>query len=189
MMEGHPNQGMILFNIARCQDDLGQTTAAVVSYRLFLEQAPPAAPNRNVALERITLLQTHATDTTADDATDSTTDSTTTSPSTGGGGIHPVGPILIGVGGAALLAGAIVGAYGLAERGSVLSECDDTMCPPDVEGRAADLETLGVVADALLWPGIAIAAAGVVLTFVLTEEGSDTEVACGPMGCRVQGRF
>ena len=191
MMEGHPNQGMILFNIARCQDDLGQHAEAIASYRRFLEEAPQNAPNRNVALERITLLEARVSEAPAETAatTEATPDATATTTGGGGGGIHPVGPILIGVGGAAILAGAIIGAYGLAERGDVLSQCDGTVCPPEVEARAAELETLGIAADALLWPGIVIAAAGAVLTIVLTEDGADTEVACGPLGCNVRGRF
>ncbi|HJL19336.1 MAG TPA: tetratricopeptide repeat protein [Sandaracinaceae bacterium LLY-WYZ-13_1] len=56
LMEGHPNQGMIHFNVARAQDELGQRREAVRSYRAFLEEAPPDAPNRAVAIERITLL-------------------------------------------------------------------------------------------------------------------------------------
>lgn len=192
MMEGHPNQGMILFNIARCQDELGRAGEAVESYRRFLEEAPQDAPNRTVALERITLLEARRTDAATETTTESATtgaETTTSQPAAGGGGPHPIGPILMAVGGAALVAGAIIGGYGLAERGDVLAQCTDTSCPPEVEGRAADLETLGIAADALLWPGVAIAAAGLVLTLVLTEEGGGTEVACGPLGCSVRGTF
>jgi hypothetical protein len=104
--------------------------------------------------------------------------------------VHPIGPILLAVGGAAIVAGIIVGAYGLSERSAVLAMCSGTACSTSVQDRAASLETYANVTDALLWPGIAIAAAGAILTFTLYEDGGEAPaVACGATGCAARWRW
>lgn len=104
---------------------------------------------------------------------------------------HWSGIVVLAVGGAALLAGAAVGLFGLTERGAVLDACEGTRCPEHVRQRAADLQTWGVVADALLWPGVALAAAGaLMMLFIPNEARHDTITAsCGLGGCALQGRW
>lgn len=42
LMDGHPRQSEMWFNIARCQDRLGRAEPAIVSYERFLAEAPGA---------------------------------------------------------------------------------------------------------------------------------------------------
>lgn len=101
--------------------------------------------------------------------------------------VSPAGPIVLGVGGAMLIAGAITGGLALAEHGTITSMCNaETMrCPPDLQERADDLAALSIATDVLLWGGLAIAATGAILTFVLRDGGSDATVraSCGSTGC------
>lgn len=63
-----------------------------------------------------------------------------------------VGPLtLIGVGGAAVLGGVITGVMALGAAGDAATDTD-----------ASRARTLGLVTDVLLWPGLALAAGGVV---------------------------
>ena len=106
------------------------------------------------------------------------------------GSVHIAGPIVLVLGGTAAVAGAVVGIVGLEERNAILALCSGTECPGEAEGRAADLETFAALADALIWPGLAIAAAGVVLTMTLREASdAQPEISCGPGGCVMAWRW
>lgn len=103
----------------------------------------------------------------------------------GGGGISPVGPILLGVGGAVLLAGGVLFAVTVVENESLVAMCDGGVCPTGSRGAAEDVQTLGIATDALVIGGALIAATGLVLTFVLQESGTETAAAaaCTGDGC------
>jgi hypothetical protein len=93
---------------------------------------------------------------------------------------------MLGVGGAMLLAGAITGGLALAEHGELTGMCDgQTMrCPAELEGRLDGLAALSITTDVLLWGGLAVAASGAVLTFLLREEsGGGVSAACDGTGC------
>jgi len=115
----------------------------------------------------------------------------------GGGGISPIGPIVAAGGGAVLITGLILGGVALGERGSVEDRCDTAAmtCPADAEGDADSVATQALVADILIFSGAAIAAAGLILTFVLTEGDDDANArvggVCSGNGCMalVEGRF
>src|SRR5690606_16370056 len=114
--------------------------------------------------------------------------------STGDGAISPIGPIVLGVGGAMMLAGAITGGLALAEHGELTGMCDAQLmrCPAELEARVDDLAVLSITTDVLLWGGLAVAATGAVLTFLLKEESSSTvSAACDGTGCAafVTGSF
>ena len=91
----------------------------------------------------------------------------------GGFSPHWSGIVLTAVGGAALVAGAVVGVVGLSKRSSVLEMCEGTVCAPEAEGDADALDGLALGADLLLWPGLALAAAGVVLMFTVSSAEDD----------------
>jgi len=108
--------------------------------------------------------------------------------------ISPVGPVVLGAGGATLLVGAIVAGVALAQNSQLDGLCPDGMCPdtPELRDRANEMLTLSAVADALWIGGAVLSVVGLTLTFVL-EEDSDTTVTarCGPFGCvaAVAGAF
>lgn len=115
------------------------------------------------------------------------------SASAAGTSISPVGPALLGVGGAALVAAAILGGVVLAQDGSLASMCSGLSCPGSARSLAAEVETLALAADVLVWAGAAIATLGLVLTFALRDEAPAPAVtaACSSSGCGVvlRGRF
>jgi len=93
---------------------------------------------------------------------------------------------VLAVGGAIMLAGAITGALALAEHGDLVGMCDAQMirCPAELEARADGLVALSLSTDVLLWGGLAVAASGAVLTFLLREEsGGGVSAACDGTGC------
>lgn len=104
-----------------------------------------------------------------------------------GGSVSPVGPILLGVGGAVLLAGTAVGIAVLVQDGDLTAMCSETRCPPEARGLAADVEALALATDVLVIAGAVIAAAGLVLTLTLSDEDASARVQVGPLG--VQGAF
>ena len=53
LMEGHPNRGMMLYNIARCMDRLGRYGEAIDTYARFLVEAPDTSPDRDSARDRM----------------------------------------------------------------------------------------------------------------------------------------
>ena len=114
----------------------------------------------------------------------------------GGGGISPVGPIVIGVGVAALLAAAITGGVAVSEGDRVRASCAGDVCPSSLRDDAAAVDALAITTDVLWVTGLVAAATGLVLTFVL-EEGpqraaasrGSVRLALGPGGVAVGGTF
>jgi hypothetical protein len=75
----------------------------------------------------------------------------------------PLGPWLtLGIGGAAIIASAIAG-------GIALSEADQDAGPEDADNARSSAR----IADGLLWPGIAIAGAGLVWLLVEGQASAD----------------
>ncbi|HJL20083.1 MAG TPA: PEGA domain-containing protein [Sandaracinaceae bacterium LLY-WYZ-13_1] len=109
--------------------------------------------------------------------------------------ISPVGPVLLGVGGAALIAGTILGVVTLDQNSQLDGMCPNSVCPdtPELRDRESEMLTLSAVADALWIGGAAVAAIGLVLTLVLQEEETDARVTagCSTSGCRaeIEGTF
>jgi hypothetical protein len=96
------------------------------------------------------------------------------------------------VGGAAAIAGAVFGGVALADSDGARADCSGTVCPESARSGIADAQTLANVADGLLWGGLAVAATGVVLMFVLADGGeTQASAGCSPDGCGavVRGRF
>ena len=67
--------------------------------------------------------------------------------------------------------------------------CDaEGRCDPGFEGARDSGATLAGLTDGLLIGGLVVAATGVVLAFVLADDGGDEDTArfdfsCGPTGC------
>lgn len=166
----------MLFNVARCYQRLGRAREAVQAFERFLAEAPSGAPNIEVARVELQELRARVA-----------LDGAASAPS-----ISPVGLIVTGVGAAALIAGAITGGLALAANADATAGCVDGRCPVELAPRADEAHLLANVTDGLLFGGLAIAAAGVVLIFVLPGEGPVAASAgCTSDGCAafVSGRF
>ncbi len=98
--------------------------------------------------------------------------------------------VILGVGGAAAVAGAVVGGLALAEVSALQSACMDEVCQPSVnlDGRRTDARTMALVGDFLLFGGGAVALTGLILgvTFGLGSDPDEVpavSAACDPRGC------
>ena len=180
---GRPTAPLILYNVgASLVEIAGREQEARDAYSRFLEQVDGVEQNEQVR-EQIARAQDQIRELDA-----------RVGPTQGGGGtgISPVGPIVLGVGVASMVAGAITGGLALDAEATAEAGCVDGHCPPENEGPAQDAETLAIVTDALLFGGLAVAAAGTVLLFVLTEEReASVALGCdgGLCGVLTRGRF
>lgn len=179
---GHPNAGMVLYNLGASYDELpGRERQAIDAYERFLREAPASEPTvqeltPNVQA-RIRELERRA--------------------GAGGGGLSPVGPIVMAVGGAAVIAGVIMGGIALTQDGDQVERCPSrTDCPESLRDEVEQTRTLAAVGDGFWIGGAVVAATGLVLLFVLpSEEGSTTQTTVSVTGApggglvRVGARF
>lgn len=107
--------------------------------------------------------------------------------------------IMMGAGGAMVLAGAITGGVAMSERGSLDAQCALQLCPAgfDLAGRRSTIESLAITTDVLLIGGGVVAVTGLFLGILLgpRTESIEQEVpvtaACDSTGCvaAVRGVF
>jgi len=113
----------------------------------------------------------------------------------GEGSFSLIGPMIMGGGGALVLAGVIMGAIALAQDADQVSRCPDRMnCPDSLMADVEQTRTLAMVGDAFWIAGAVIAAAGLTLTLLLREaaDGSVSLVLGGTVdggSVRVRGAF
>jgi hypothetical protein len=116
----------------------------------------------------------------------------TSPPPSTGGDISPVGPVLLAVGGAAIVAGIVTGVVALSEGDQLRADCGGAVCPESERSRIADVNILSGATDALLFGGAAVAAVGLVLTLVLHDEAPDSApqvaLGCTPTTCAIFAR-
>ncbi|MBZ0118538.1 MAG: hypothetical protein K8H88_16160 [Sandaracinaceae bacterium] len=99
--------------------------------------------------------------------------------------MSPIGPVLLGIGGAALITSFIVGGVALAQGDTLRAECGG-VCTEAERPRANDVQLLSGITDALLFGGAAIAVTGLVLTLLLRDgpnPPSSVALACDSSGC------
>lgn len=181
LMEGHPNQALILFQIGRAHQAIGSRCLSIAAYERFLDTG--RQDYREDAERRLANVRAEAR------ASGLECD--------GGGGISPVGPLVMVGGGLVGLAGLITGILVLNAEGRLDSTCDaDRVCPPSEQGLVDEHGTLVVATDVLLVSAATLVSAGLILTLLLREGGSNDDAvalggACGPDGCGVvvRGRF
>lgn len=175
----HPNASYVIYNVAFTNERMGREQAALEAYERFLAESPEEAPNRADATRRLRELRARLELAERDRQVDAPV-------TEAGGGISPVGVVVAAVGGASLIAGAVLGGVALSNSESARAECVDTRCPESTRAGIADAQTLANVSDGLLFGGLAVAAAGVVLMLVLSEgggEGPAAGAACTGDGC------
>jgi tetratricopeptide (TPR) repeat protein len=97
------------------------------------------------------------------------------------------GGVLLGVGGAGLVVGAVLGGLALSQREEVLDACSSGVCPVAQQGNADEAKTKALAADLCLGLGGAVAAAGLVLLIVsITGEDAGDDVTIVPGGIAVR---
>ncbi|MCZ7677818.1 MAG: hypothetical protein M5U28_03175 [Sandaracinaceae bacterium] len=89
----------------------------------------------------------------------------------GGGGISPIGPIVLGAGILGLGIGAVLGALALVDDGALNTRCGGTACPDTAEnhGTYSEMWSLAAASDVALIVGGLAAVTGLVLSIVLRE--------------------
>lgn len=175
---GHRNAPIVLYNVARCYVELGRNREAVETFEQFLRDAPEDAQMINEARIELRELRARVSLGTA----------------SGAGGISPVGPVVLAVGGAALLAGATTGIVALLQHGDATAQCVGTACPAGVADALDAAHGLAIASDALLFGGLGIAALGAVLLAVVRDgsgEPAPATATCSGEGCfvGVRGSF
>ncbi len=120
--------------------------------------------------------------------------SSATGTTPGEGSLSPVGPIVLGVAGAALLAAVLTGSVTLAEDGAIGAACPDRVgCSNEIVARYQGLQAIAATTDVLFAASAASAIVGLVLTLTLREGPSAVtpSAGCSADGCglAVTGRF
>ena len=105
----------------------------------------------------------------------SSDDRTATPP---GSTISPVGPIVLGVGGAILISGLVTVGIAFGQDQDLVTRCPSRMgCDEAMRSAVEATRNLGLAGDVLWIAGATIAVAGLVLTLTLTEESDEDEGA------------
>jgi len=117
----------------------------------------------------------------------------------GPSGLKTGGWVMVGVGGAMLIAGAVTGAMSLNLDDELYNDCPDNHCADDRQKDIDKLGSLSAVTDVMLFGGGAIAATGVVLLIIDAKKNRESEQtddvsvipSAGPgfTGAVIQGRF
>ncbi|MBX3271239.1 MAG: tetratricopeptide repeat protein [Sandaracinaceae bacterium] len=189
---GRPTAPLILYNLGLALERAGREAEAIDAFQRFVDDAIARDEDtQSKILEargRLVTLRARA----------SSSPSPAERPvgsSSSSGGISPVGPILLGAGGALVVTGLVLGGVALGSDGDVGAMCPSRdACDPSLRSQHEDAQTLALVGDVLWIGGAVVAATGLVLTFVLTEGGGESAtaaVSCGPTGCHagVRGTF
>jgi tetratricopeptide (TPR) repeat protein len=104
--------------------------------------------------------------------------------------------VVMGAGGAMVIAGVVTGVMASAKHSELEEQCRDRRCDPSLQGLADEGQTLALTADILLFGGIAVAATGGVLWWLDRAESSseperpvDATVTCGLRACGARVRL
>jgi hypothetical protein len=103
--------------------------------------------------------------------------------------------VALGIGGAAGIAGGIVGGLSLKRTDDFIGECGDHTCPPSEADERDSIKTMSLTADILYGVAAAGIITGVILFFVEPDDEGDVDVAVAPSappggaGLAVSGRF
>ena len=177
---------LLLFNIARAQEELNRLEEALATFEEYLVTAPGDAPFREETQDRVRELRARiAAARPVDGGGPSTAQPASSSP------LPLVGGIVLGVGAAALLASIVPGVMALDGASQLEAACPGGSCPPEEAGRIDDTHTLGVVTDVLWVSGAVLAAAGAALLLIGISSGgsSDTAAIVPSLGCTSDGCF
>ncbi len=167
--------GGTAMNVARCHEDAGKKAEALELYAhvLTLPDQPPA--RTKVANERATALRAELAAAKSPSEPPPPVSPASPPPTAAddeGIGFVPAG-IAFAVGGAGLVAGAIVGGLALAQMSDVRDSCDGDVCPLSQQAAADEAQDKSWGANAAFIIGGVGVAAGVVLAIVAATSGPE----------------
>lgn len=173
LLEGHPRQALVLYNVGRCFEELGRLRDAQAAYRRYLSEAAPDAENRPLVEERLRELETRVSLDSGEDAAAGAEEPAGPMASTDGGasGLTVAGIVSLAVGGAGLAGFGVFGGLALGEYGTLEDRCGGSCSDADV----STLVTFNTVADISLGVGLAGVAVGMVLVVVGATQGDDEQ--------------
>jgi tetratricopeptide (TPR) repeat protein len=169
LMEGQPTQIIILYNVARSHEELGNLREALEAFERYAANAPADAPYLEETGDRVRDLRARIA-----------------ASSDGGEALLFSGIAIAGVGIAELVASIITGALALDGEARLESMCEGMLCAPSAQGLIDETRTLGLATDVLWISGAVLAAVGATLLALGLTKGANattTAVACGPNGC------
>jgi len=161
LMEGHPRQYLVLFNLGQCLADAGEYEEAISALRQYLSEGGTDIENRGEVEARIAQLE------------DLMGGDQTSGPSGPEEGFLTGSIVSFAVGGAGLVAMSIFGGLALAEHDSLAEGCGATSSCAEEDIAASD--TYALVADIMLGIGAAGVATGVGLLIAALASGSSEE--------------
>lgn len=174
---GHPRALLVLFNLGRTLEHIpGREAEAQAAYRRVIDESP-RTPEFESSLQnaRVGLRELDAR---MGSSERGPSDGTTAS---------PIGPIVMGIGGATLVAGVIVAGVLAADNDAFFAMCIDGVCPTGARPAAENVQALATVTDVFLVSGAAIVATGLLLMLLVRHDPEDSPVAagCGADRCDV----
>lgn len=181
LMEGDARaQILIVYNIARSQEELHRYRDALASFERYVHDAPSDAPSRESALDHIRDLRGRI-------AAEAPSE-----PRSSASPLVPVGVAVAGAGALALVAAIPTGVLALDGTSQLETTCDTSGCPPSAAGLVSDTRAFAIATDVLWIAGVGLAAVGATL-LVLGLAGSSSEAAaaaaCTEDGCAVVARL
>lgn len=192
LLQGHPRQALVLYNIGRCDEELGRFREARDAYRRYLREAGDDAEHRDVVEVRLRDLETRVelgsgggpssqpapppANATAAPSTDEPGAESSPAPGASSDDTLLFGGIATAVvGGLGLAAFGVVGGLALNEYSGLQNDCgaSHTCTSQDV----STLSTLDAVADAMLAVGLTGAAVTAVLLALWASSGTSGDQA------------
>lgn len=165
----------------------GREREAVETLRRFLSESTTLTDDehvrdwRSTAISLIEELEARAPTTSAAEVSAPIPESALSVEVESDGSISPIGPIVLGVGGAVLLSGLVTIGVAYGQDQNLVARCPERVgCDESMAGEVEATRTLGLVGDVLWIAGAAVALTGLVLTFVLEDDpGERAEVQVG----------
>ena len=193
LLEGHPRQHLVLFNVARCQEELGRLADAVETFERYLRQGGADEDNAEETRRRIDELDRRLELSREDDREDETAPPRDEGPS----GLLFAGIGLEAVGGLAAIATVVTSVLAHGIYGKLKDRCMPVdNCPP---GSASDISNGRALAwsSAILLP-VSVAAVGagtvlIILDAIGATDGDEDHAALQLLptlgGAQLRGRF
>lgn len=175
-IESDPN---LLYNIARCYDQLGERESAIEKYEAFVRDPSGDPQGKERAHAALKSLQTPTPDTGTSTTSRSNAGAGATAPSDGDKAEARQSSklptyVALGVGVAGLATGVVAGALALGGKSDLDSRCSQDQCPPSARGDLDTLKTESTISTiGLVVGGVGLATAA--LFWVLSWPTSKSE--------------
>lgn len=186
-LDGNPNN---LFNIGRVYEEAGELESAVDYYKRFISQPGVSLDNRKIALERIDVLEQIIAKTKPAEPEpqeppppviepDPVTqvDSTAQAEQERRRKQRIAGYVLLGIGGAGLIAGGVTGGLAMGVEGD-LADSSDLAERTELVSKG---DTMALSADVLYVAGGTLALAGLIVTLTALPKRNERQTAFAPV--------